>query len=86
MKPPRSSSLAEAQVSDIWLRSRAPPLAPPHHGGARYPTLAAVIRLGVVSLSLTFAVLLIAGVIAIGLGALVALVLTLGRKSNPRGG
>jgi hypothetical protein len=39
-----------------------------------------------VSLSLTFAVLLIAGVIAIGLAALVALVLTLGRKSNPRRG
>jgi hypothetical protein len=39
-----------------------------------------------VSLSLTFAVLLIAGVIAIGLGSLVALVLTLGRKSNPRRG
>jgi hypothetical protein len=39
-----------------------------------------------VSLSLTFAVLLIAGVIAIGLGALVALVLTLSRKSNPRRG
>jgi hypothetical protein len=39
-----------------------------------------------VSLSLTFAVLLIAGVIAIGLGALVALVLTLGRKSSPRRG
>jgi hypothetical protein len=44
------------------------------------------IRLSSVSLSLTFAVLLIAGVIAIGLGALVALVLTLGRKSNPRRG
>jgi hypothetical protein len=39
-----------------------------------------------VSLSLTFALLLIAGVIAIGLGALVALVLTLGRKSNPHRG
>jgi hypothetical protein len=38
-----------------------------------------------VSLSLTFALLLIAGVIAIGLGALVALVLTL-RRSNPRRG
>jgi hypothetical protein len=44
------------------------------------------IRLNCVSLSLTFAVLLIAGVIAIGLGALVALALTLGRKSTPRRG
>jgi hypothetical protein len=44
------------------------------------------IRISVVSLSLTFAVLLIAGVIAIGLGALVALALTLGRKSSPRRG
>jgi hypothetical protein len=44
------------------------------------------IRLNRVSLSLTFAVLLIAGVIAIGLGALVALALTLGRRSNPRRG
>jgi hypothetical protein len=39
-----------------------------------------------VSLSLTFAVMLIAGVIAIGLAALVALVLTLGRTSDPRRG
>jgi hypothetical protein len=86
MKPPRSSSLAEAQVSDIWLRSRAPPLAPPHHGGVRYPTLAAVTRLNSVSLSLTFSVLLIAGVIGIGIGAVVALILTLRRGSSPRRG
>jgi hypothetical protein len=86
MKPPRSSSLAETQVSDIWLRLRAPPLAAPHHGGARYPTLAAVTRLNVVSLSLTFSVLLIAGVIGIGIGAVVALILTLRRGSSPRRG
>jgi hypothetical protein len=39
-----------------------------------------------VSISLTFAVLLIAGVIAIGVGALVALILTLRRGSAPHEG
>jgi hypothetical protein len=39
-----------------------------------------------VSLSLTFSVLLIAGVIAIGIGAVVALILTLRRGSSPRRG
>jgi hypothetical protein len=39
-----------------------------------------------VSLSLTFSVLLIAGVIAIGVGAVVALLVILRRGSSPRRG